>query len=274
MSKTIVITGTTSGIGEATARILSSQGHQLVMLVRNTEKGKQLAAKLPSASDIVPCDLADLASVKRAADILKEKYAVIDVLINNAGGMTLERQVSRDGFEMQFAMNHLGHFLLTTQLLPLLTASRTRVINVSSMAHTQGKLDFDDLQLEKSFSPMKAYGNAKLCNIYFTKELVKRYGSSGISAYALHPGVVNTGFGDSLKGIFKAGWGMMKPFLLTPEKGASTSVYLATKEGIESLSGNYFKKSKVAPVSRLAKDEQVAEKLWTVSEQLIAPFVQ
>ena len=274
MAKITVITGATSGIGSATATALAQQGHTLYMLVRNVRKGEALKHDIIAKSGnkdvyVIQCDLADLQSVRRAADELKARLAEINVLINNAGGIFDRREVSKDGFEMTFATNHLGHFLLTTELMPLLKNGKARIINVSSEAHKMGPADFNDLQAERSYSNFKAYGAAKLFNIYFAKSLAEKYGSEGITAFSLHPGIVNTGFGTGLSGLGKLLMWLGKPFMIDAEKGAETSVYLATEPGIEAQSGLYFKKKKVAKPAAAANDTAARNKLWDVSEQLI-----
>jgi NAD(P)-dependent dehydrogenase (short-subunit alcohol dehydrogenase family) len=195
-TKTIAITGATSGIGLASSEALLEKGNQLIFLVRNVEKAENVISDWDKKENvsIIECDLADLKSVKKAAAELLGKTEQLDVLINNAGGTFQERLESKDGFELHFAVNHLGHFLLTKTIMPLLVKSNTKVINVSSEAHRAGKPDWKDLNLEKSYSAIKGYGNAKLYNILFTKSLVDR----GLNSYDLHPGVIDSGFGDKL----------------------------------------------------------------------------
>lgn len=267
--KNILITGTTSGVGLATARALLGQGHRLVMLVRNTQKAAELfpAETATAQVTLISCDLADLDSVRKASDAVTQTCPQIDVFIANAGGMYMNRRVNTNGYEMHMAMNHLGHFLLTTLLLPVLLASKARVISLSSEAHRQAKLDLADFHLEKSFAALKAYGNSKLANIYMVKELHRRYHAQGLSAFAVHPGVVATGFGNHLGAFGKGVWALMKPFLITAEKGAQTSVYLATAEGVENLSGLYFKNSQPVKPSKAAEDEEMARKVWEISER-------
>jgi len=273
--KTTVITGATSGIGKETALALAKKDHALYLLVRNTQKGDilkdEIIAKTGNKSIyVVKCDLADLQSVRHAADGLKAKLVSINVLINNAGGIFNERLLSKDGFEMTFATNHLGHFALTMALLPLLEKGHARIINVSSDAHKIGKADFDDLPWEqKPYSPMKAYGMAKLFNIYFTKSLAEQYADKGITAFALHPGVVNTSFGDGVGGFTKFLLTLARPFMITPEEGAQTSVYLATEPGMDTKSCQYFVKKKMTKSSALSWSEANRNKLWDISKKLV-----
>jgi NAD(P)-dependent dehydrogenase (short-subunit alcohol dehydrogenase family) len=274
---TTVITGATSGIGEQTALALAKKDHALYLLVRNIEKGEELKQKLITETGnkhifVVRCDLSDLQSVTEAVKELKAKLFAVNVLINNAGGILAERELTRNGFEMTFAVNHLGHFLLTDSLMPLLTKGHARIINVSSEAYKIGKPLFNDLNAEKSYSPSKAYGMTKLFNIYFTKSLAEKYADKGINAFALHPGIVNTSFGAGMPGFIKALLWMSRPFMITPEKGAQTSIFLATAPKLESKSGQYFIKKKVAKTTSVANHKGARARLWEISEQLVKPF--
>jgi NAD(P)-dependent dehydrogenase (short-subunit alcohol dehydrogenase family) len=275
---TTVITGATSGIGKETALALAKNGHAVYMLVRDIERGEQLKQEIISVTKntnihVVYCDLADLQSVRNAAETLKAGLMAINVLINNAGGIFAERLQSKDGFEMTFAVNHLGHFLLVQSLLPLLQRGQARIINVSSEAHRMGKPNFDDLQwTQRPYSPWKAYGMAKLFNIYFTKSLAEKYKPQGISSFALHPGLVDTGFGITLTGLGKTLLWLARPFMITAEQGAQTSIYLATTQRADANSGKYFKKQRVAGTSATANDNGRG-KLWEISMDLVKPFL-
>ncbi len=266
--KKIAITGATSGIGLETAKALLEKGHHLIFLIRDIEKGQKLLLDLPNANNvqIIKCDLAELKSVKHAAEELLKTNNHLDVLLNNAGGTFENRKESKDGLELHFAINHLGHFLLVKQLLPLLEKSKTKIINVSSEAHKAGKLDFNDLQLEKNYSTIKAYGNAKLCNVLFTKSLSRK----GFTSYCLHPGVIDSGFGNNLSWIFKILWKLGKPFMKSTREGASTNIYLCLNDLTEDLNGSYFKNQKPFRPSDNSKNIAVQDKLWRVSEEIIA----
>ncbi|RVU00657.1 SDR family oxidoreductase [Mucilaginibacter limnophilus] len=271
---TTIITGATSGIGKETALALAKKGHALYLLVRDVVKGDELVRQLKQQTvnkEIfsVKCDLSDLHSVYTAAEKLKSRLFAINVLINNAGGMYPMRKLSHDGFEMTFAVNHLGHFALTMHLMPLLQKGQARIINISSEAHKMGKPDFDDLNSEKSYSSMRVYGAAKLFNIYFTKSLAEKYRDKGITAFALHPGVVNTAFGAGAGGMTGFFLTIARPFMITPEQGAQTTIYLATESGLHTKSGTYFKKKKLAKVSSAADDAAARERLWQVSEEIL-----
>lgn len=271
MTKTVIITGITSGLGLQSAQKLQKAGYEVIGLVRSPQKAAQLKEKgeLPRDIKIIECDLADLSSVASAVLKIKESMDRIEILLNNAGGIFTERKESEDGFELTFAVNHLGHFALTTSLIDLLKKSNSRVINVSSEAHKAGNLNFDDLHARKKFSSYKTYGDGKLCNIYFTMELHRRYHEEGISAFCLHPGVVNTNFFTPFKGFLGF---MIKAFnflMVSPEKGAETQIYLAKEPQLEEYSGHYFKNKKLAKTSKLASDTQKAERLWEISEKLL-----
>jgi NAD(P)-dependent dehydrogenase (short-subunit alcohol dehydrogenase family) len=275
---TTVITGATSGIGKETAMALAKKGHAIYMLVRDTEKGEELRQEIITTTKnknvyIIQCDLADMESVRNAAGVLKSGLMTINILINNAGGIFAKREESKDGYEMTFAVNHLSHFLLVNTLLPLLQKGQARIINVSSEAHRIAKPNFDDLQwVKRSYSAWKAYGTAKLFNIYFTRSLAIKYGPKGISAFALHPGLVNTGFGIGLTGIGKILMWLLRPFMISAESGAQTSIYLATATRIDAKSGKYFKNRHVADPSARATNEFDRNRFWDLSMEMIEPF--
>jgi NAD(P)-dependent dehydrogenase (short-subunit alcohol dehydrogenase family) len=210
------------------------------------------------------------AEVRKLADAFRERYQRLDVLVNNAGAIFMSRQVSRDGLEMTFALNHLGYFLLTNLLLDLLIASApARVVNVSSGAHLGGKINFADLQLERSYTGFGAYSQSKLANVLFTYELARRLQGTGVTVNALHPGFVATNFGRSNGGLFDPLFRLIQRFgALTPEKGAETTVYLAVSPEVEGVTGKYFANCKPAASSALSNDETTARRLWEVSEQL------
>jgi NAD(P)-dependent dehydrogenase (short-subunit alcohol dehydrogenase family) len=275
---TTIITGATSGIGEETALALAKKDHALYLLVRNIHKGEQLKERLIAETKnqhifIIQCDLADMQSIRTAADELKAKLFAVNVLINNAGGIFNNRELTKDGFEMTFATNHLGHFLLTTSLMPLLEKGHARIINLSSDAHKAGKPQFENLQGEQGYSSIRAYGMAKLFNIYFAKSLAERYADKGITAFSLHPGIVNTGFGTGTSGLVKFMLWLIRPFMIDAKKGAETSVYLATAPKLDKLTGQYFVKKKVAKPTANANDVEARNKLWAISEELISANV-
>ncbi len=278
LSKTILITGATSGIGTETVLELAKQGHAIYMLVRNATKGDELKNLIIAQTKnnkifVVECDLTNLASVSRAANEIKSKLVNIHVLINNAGGIFPTRQLSNAGFEMTLALNHIGHFFLTLSLMPLLEKGQARIINLSSEAHKTAKVNLDDLEMEKKYSGFTAYSNAKLFNIYFAKSLAERFANKGITAYSVHPGLVKTNFGKGYTGVFKLFLTIFRPFMISAHKGAQTSIYLATEPKIEFLTGNYFKNKRVAKPSAAANNYITRQDLWVASEAFVKKFL-
>jgi NAD(P)-dependent dehydrogenase (short-subunit alcohol dehydrogenase family) len=277
--KTTVITGATSGIGRETALALAKKDHALWLLVRNVMKGERLKDEIISATGnkdihVVKCDLADLQSVREAADEIKTKLDSVNVLINNAGGIFFKNEKNKDGYEMTFVTNHLGHYLLTLGLAPVLEKGQARVINVSSDAYKWGDADFDDIQWQQhKYDAAKAYGRSKLFNIYFTKALAEKYAEKGITSFALHPGVVRTGFGAGMGGLMKILLFLARPFMISPEEGAKTSIWLATEPGMEAKSSQYFIKCKLAKSSVLSWSEDNRNKLWDISKKLVKNYL-
>jgi len=272
--KTIIITGGTSGIGEVVVKKLLDSGWQIHMLARNEKKANALQ-KRPKGEQLHfhACDVSDLSQVKKVADELCQTVEKVDVLMNNAGAIIQKKELSAQGHEMSFALNHLGHFLLTKQLLPILTRSKSRIINVSSEAHRAAEINFDDINWEKrKYSAIKTYGFGKLCNIYFAQQLHERYSGEGIAAFSLHPGVVNTNFAGNTSGVFKFMKTIMSPFMITPEQGAQTQLHLATAPYVEKHSGRYFDKRRPKQPASIAMDNKAAVKLWEISEDLVKKF--
>ena len=277
--KTAIVTGGNSGIGLETAVALSTAGARTLITARDATKGATAVEQIRSRSgnpdvELVVFDLADLASVREgAAEILKQ-CPRIDVLINNAGLMQSVRSETADGFETTFGVNHLGPFLLTELLLDRLKESApARIVNVASTAHNSARsgLDFGDLQSTGPYRGMQVYGRSKLANIYFTTELADRLAGTGVTVNCLHPGTVTTGFardGDS-KGVMAFGIRLVAPLMLTAEKGARTSVYLASSPDVDGVTGKYFVKCKSRQPSRAAQDRDAARRLWEVSEELV-----
>ena len=277
--RTVVITGANSGVGKATAVALARAGADTVITARHEGRGRQAVADIREASgsdqvDLVVFDLADLASVRRGAEQILDRCGRIDVLVNNAGLVLSERTETVDGLEATFATNHLGPFLLTRLLTDRLVASApARVVDVASTAHQGARrgLDFDDLQSTRHYRGMQAYSRSKLANILFTNELARRLAGSGVTANSLHPGTVASGFArdDDAKGFLAFGVKLIKPFILTPEKGARTSVYLASSPEVADVTGQYFVKCRARTPSPAARDEAAAALLWSVSEELV-----
>ena len=275
----LAITGATSGIGKETVKGLTKEFKEIFLLVRNREKAEalihEIVAEAPSVKcHHIYCDLMDLDSVAAAAAQIKSKAGQLDVLINNAGGVNKDRKVTKNGLEASFSINHLGHFLLTRKLLPLLEASATaRIINVSSEAHRLAKPDMQDLQYEKSYNALTVYADVKLYNILFTKSLAEKYGDKGIYAFALHPGMIKTSFGSGFTGIMKLGMKIIKPLLNSPKKGARTSIFLATDHNALNHNGAYYRKLEVSEPSTAVNSTALREELWSVSEQLTENWV-
>jgi retinol dehydrogenase 12 len=277
--KTVVITGANSGVGKATAVALAGAGARTVMTARDRRRGEEAAAEVRKIAgsdqvELVVFDLGDLASVAQGASELLDRCDRIDVLVNNAGLVLSERRVTADGFEATFAINHLGPFQLTRLLTERLVASApARVVNVSSTAHRSARhgLDFDDLQSTKNYRGMQVYSRTKLANLLFTLELAKRLEGTRVTANAVHPGTVASGFArdDDASGFLAFGVKLIKPFVLTPEKGARTSVYLASSPEVSEVTGGYFVKCKERTPAPAARNEAAAELLWSVSEELV-----
>jgi len=272
--KTVVITGGTSGIGEIAAELLAQMGARIVLIARDKSRGEATLARLRKratglAHTVHYADLARIPEMKRVAAQIAESEPRIDVLINNAGAMFGSRQLTGDGLEYTFALNHMAYFVVTEGLRERLQASApARVINTSSGAHRGARLDFDDLQLVKDFSAMKAYSRSKLCNILFTRELARRLHGTGVTANCLHPGFVATRFGDQSGGLISRFIGLAKLFAISPEKGAETLVYLASSPDVAETTGAYFYKCRPITPSQAALDDRAAMLLWERSEAL------
>jgi retinol dehydrogenase 12 len=274
--KICLVTGATNGIGRATAQGLAQMGATVVIVGRDADKAARVSEEIRAASDNQNVDwlAADLSSqqeVRRLADEFMSKYPHLHVLLNNAGGTFTTRQLSVDGIEMTFALNHLAYFLLTNLLLDTIIASApARIINVSSDAHAGGKIDFENLQGERSYSGFGPYGNSKLANILFTTDLARRLEGTGVTVNALHPGLVNTGFGKNNPGLLMKIMGAVMPLVArSPEKGAQTSIYLASSPAVKSISGKYFVDCKVTQPAAQADDSVVANQLWNVSAEMV-----
>ncbi|MDP2578102.1 MAG: SDR family oxidoreductase [Candidatus Palauibacterales bacterium] len=272
--KLCLVTGANSGIGRATAEELARRGATVVMLCRDRGRGEAARARIATRVDgarleLLIADLASQRSVRRAAEEFKSAHPRLDVLINNAGVFWGRRQVTGDGLEATFAINHLGHFLLTQLLEEELKASApSRIVNVSSSAYKAARLNLADLQSERGYDAMRAYGNSKLANILFTYELARRLDGSGVTANCLHPGVVRTRIGRNAPPLIWLFFLVMKPLLLSPAKGAATTVYLATSPEVERVSGKYFVKQVPQPTAARTYTEETARRLWEISEKL------
>ncbi len=280
--KTVLITGGNDGIGKYTAIGLAKQGATVIIAARNMEKAGAAVTEIKQAShndqiSAIPLNLASFDSIRQGAAQFQAEHPLLDVLINNAGIFTSTLQYTEEGFELQFGVNHLGHFLLTQLLLPqLMAAPAPRVINVASTGHYSGTMDFENLRGERGaavYNGLVAYAQSKLANVLFTRELARRY--PAIVSHALHPGVVRTNI--ATKGgnwLIAMAWTMGKLFMISPERGARTSIYLASDPAVGAITGKYFdERQRIQTPSRLAQDDALAQKLWEVSMQFTSAIV-
>ena len=277
--KTALITGGNDGIGKATATELARRGMRVIIACRNEEKARQAIRDIQQEGGerqaaFLPCDLASFGSIRETARLYQSQFGPLDVLINNAGIFTSQLEYTKEGFELQFGVNHLGHFLLTHLLMDSMKqAGAPRVVNVSSIAYLRGQIDFGNLRGEKGpgqYEGMKAYAQSKLANVLFTRELARRHPK--INAYALHPGPVRTRIGNKHSNWFTSlGWHLLKIFMVSPKKGAKTSVYLATSPEVEGAGGQFFDdKQRQRTLSEAARDEGLGRRLWEASEEVAA----
>jgi NAD(P)-dependent dehydrogenase (short-subunit alcohol dehydrogenase family) len=275
VGKTCLVTGATSGIGKVTARELARNGARVVLTARDVAKGDAVQAEIlreaPGAQvAVIHVELSSVRAVRNAAAECRLRFPRLDVLVNNAGAIFPSRQTTMEGLELTFATNHLAYFLLTRELLELLKASApSRIVNVASNAHRRGRIQFDDLQLERGYTGWRAYAQSKLANLLFTRELARRLVGTGVTANSVHPGVVATSFGRGGSFFTDLGYRMAAPFLLSPEKGARTTLFVATAPELETHSGGYFVRSTQAAPSASAQDDVAAKRLWEESERIL-----
>lgn len=277
--KTVVITGANTGIGKETALDLAKRGARVIMACRDLDKANSAAKEVQKESGngeifVKKLDLASIDSIKAFAEEILNSEAKLDILINNAGIMRCPHWKTKDGFEMQFGVNHLGHFLLTNLLIDLLKKSAPcRVVNVSSLAHKRGQINFNDLNWEKgTYSPGAAYAQSKLANVLFTRELARRLEGTGVTVNSLHPGAVHTELGRHL-GVSKFVELLLSPIiwlvLKTPQQGAQTTIYCAVSKDLDGVSGQYFSDCAAKEPAEQAKDDGAAKKLWEVSASML-----
>ncbi len=280
--KTYIVTGANSGIGFVAARNFANRGAAVALVCRNEERGRAAVASISTACDnpevkLYLADFSLLSSVSKVADELLRDYPTIDVLCNNAGGANGPRTSSKEGFETTFVTNHLSGFLLTNKLLPAITKAAVtapaRIVFTSSLGHNNSPLDFDDLNLQKNYTTLKAYGRSKLMNLLTAREVQRRYGSSNIVASSFHPGAVRTPIWGKGGAIGKFLGIALYPFMISVDKGADTFIWLAASQDEASLQagGHYFYKRKRVGIAEFASDE-AAKRLWETSVQLIEPY--
>ena len=266
--KTVVITGGTSGIGAIVAKRLAQLGARIVLIARSKSRGKVTLARIneraPGLAHAVHyADLTRISEMKRVAAEIASQEPRIDVLINNAGAIFASRRLTEDGLEYTFALNHLAYFVVAEGLRERLLASApARIVNTASAAHQGARLDFDDLQLAKSFGAMKAYGRSKLCNILFTRKLAHRLQGTGVTANCLHPGFAATRIGDESGGLISRCAWIAKLFAISPEHGAESIVYLASSPAVAQTTGKYFYECQAIAPSPAAQDDRAAALLW------------
>ncbi len=274
--KTILVTGGSSGIGLEASVKLARMRAELVLVARDEKRGQSAVEQVKSRSgspnvSMLLCDFASQRSIRALADTYRAAHSRLDILINNAGSVSPTRQVTEDGIEQTFAVNHLGYFLLTNLLLDSLQKSApSRVVNVASIGHRQGTMDFDDLGYAKGgYFIMAAYSRSKLANVLFTRELARRVAGKGVTVACLHPGAVATNIWSHAPWFAKPILGLAKLFMISPEKGGDVIVHVATSPELEGSSGLYFERFKPVNPSRTAQDDGIARKLWDVSAQMV-----
>jgi NAD(P)-dependent dehydrogenase (short-subunit alcohol dehydrogenase family) len=274
--RTVLVTGGSGGIGKATALGLAAMGAHLAITGRDRARTEGAAREVRAAGggqvDVLVADLSSQSEVRRLAAEVLQRLPRLDVLVNNVGGYWDTRHVTADGLEHTFALNHLAPFLLTGLLLDRLRQSApARVVTVSSNAQAMGRIDFDDLQGERSYSGARAYNQSKLANVMFTYELARRVPATLVTANALHPGVVRTSFGaEDPAGVQRLLVPFMRPFMKTPAKGAATSIHVASAPGLEQVTGRFFAGGKQRRSSERSYDEAAAARLWQVSADLVS----
>lgn len=274
--KVCMVTGATSGLGFATARELAAQGATVVGVGRTAATTASARRRMTAEGAEVEWLIADFAALGRVRELAAEfrrRHSRLDVLVNNAGATFRRRRLTEEGVELTLAVNHLAPFLLTNLFLDILQASApSRIVNVASIAHERGHLDFADLEMSRGYRPFRAYARSKLANVVFTYELARRLDGTGVTVNAVHPGLVRTKLGNRNGLLRSLGWGLLHLALrsssVSPERGADAIVFLATSPAVASVTGGYFSGRERVPSSPESRDTAVAERLWTVSERL------
>ena len=279
MGKTALVTGANSGIGKATVIAFAKKGIQVVMLCRDKTRGEAAQADVLAETGVEPilmlCDLGSMREIRAFCDAFKQCFSQVDILVNNAGVLPVRRQETKDGLEMAFGVNYMGHFLLTQSLMPLLkSAKNARIVILGSVAYKTGKINFDDLAMKKGYTVAAAYSRAKLCDLLFTRELAKKLQGTGVTVNCVHPGAVatniliktDTGIGHALIRLFR-------PVVKSAKDGAKTVVDVATDVGFAGISGVYFSGGKPCEVKGKAADDALAKQLWEVSEDITRAYL-
>lgn len=271
----IIVTGANAGIGKVTALELARMGAEVILACRSEERGSAARDMIieetgNQAVHLMLVDLSSQASISEFTDAFKARFGRLDVLVNNAGGVFFNRQESVDGLELTFALNHMGYFQLTTELLDLLVASApARIVNVSSGAHGINMFNFDDYQRTKSYRAFSVYSQSKFANVLFTYELARRLEGTGVTVNALHPGFVRSNFGRNNGFISQIAMTLLSPIAISEEKGAKTSIYLASSPEVEGVTGKYFVRSQPRKSSSRTYDAALQHQLWALSESLL-----
>jgi len=275
--KICMVTGATSGIGLETAHGLARKGATVIVVGRNPEKGAATVSRIQKSTgnpsiDFMQADLSVQAQIRQLTETFRTRYPRLDVLVNNAGAIFLKRELSADGIELTFALNHLSFFLLTNLLLETLKASApARIVNVSSNMQKNARIDFEDLEGSRKYGSFRAYGQSKLCGLLFTYELARRLEGTRVTVNALHPGAVGTNIGGNNGWLGRLFTPMYKLLAKSPAKGAETSIYVASSPDIEGVTGKYFINKKPVASSPISYDKAVAQRLWEVSESMTRP---
>ncbi|XP_071762657.1 retinol dehydrogenase 12-like isoform X1 [Centroberyx gerrardi] len=273
--KTVIITGANTGIGKETALDLAKRGGRIIIACRDISKAETARAEIVEMSgnpNVISrkLDLSDTKSIREFAEVINREESQLHVLINNAGVMMCPYSKTADGFEMQFGVNYLGHFLLSFLLVELLKRSApSRIINLSSMAHAWGRIQLEDINSERSYHSRRAYGQSKLANILSTRSLARRLQGSGVTVYAVHPGIVRTELKRHMNLALLVSWKIVRPFTKTIVQGAQTSIYCAVEPELDTQTGGYYCDCKLSSCTSAARDDVMAEKLWEVSCQML-----
>uniref|UniRef100_A0A3P8SQJ2 Retinol dehydrogenase 12, like n=1 Tax=Amphiprion percula TaxID=161767 RepID=A0A3P8SQJ2_AMPPE len=273
--KTVLITGANTGIGKETAKDLAKRGAKIIIACRDMEKAQEALTEIieTSGNDNVKCmklDLSDTKSIREFAEAFNRDEPKLNILINNAGVMVCPYGKTADGFETQIGVNHFGHFLLTHMLLDLIKRSApARIITVSSMAHSWGSINLEDINSEKSYDKSKAYSQSKLANVLFSRSLAKRLEGTDVTTYSLHPGVVQTDLWRHLTGPQQFIMKIAKPFTKNSVQGAQTTIYCAVEPSLANETGHYYSDCTRTSCSSAGKDDDVAQKLWELSCRML-----